>query len=174
VSDLGGWPALVRLRLARRDGAAWQFPREEVLAELSERQTTALFALALVGTAGVDLVSEIAGFPCDLDDLAEHVPLGRRVDEERFHAHELWAGIIAATRSSGPCGLRRHAVQTLIARDDLERAGSVAVAGKDGRSSPRWRNGSSRRPCPGTRTASAADGWRHCRRRSARGPDWSC
>lgn len=51
VAHLGGWPALVRLRLVRRDSAVWQFPREEVLAELPERQVTALFALALVGTA---------------------------------------------------------------------------------------------------------------------------
>jgi DNA-binding SARP family transcriptional activator len=131
VAHFGGWPALVRLSLAGRESVAWQFPREEVLAQLSEPQLTALFALALFGTAGVDLVSEIVGFPCDLDDLAEHVPLVGRVGRNDFHAHELWAETIAATPPAGLRELRRHAVRTLVARGDLARAGAVALAGKD-------------------------------------------
>jgi DNA-binding SARP family transcriptional activator len=130
VAHLGGWPALVRLCLARRDSVAWHYPREEVLAELSERQVTALFALALVGTASVELISEIAGFPCDLDDLAEHVPLVGRVGRD-FSAHELWAETIAAAPPLRLRGLRRRAVLTLVARGDLARAGAVALAGKD-------------------------------------------
>jgi hypothetical protein len=80
---------------------------------------------------GVDLVSEIVGFPCDLDDLDEHVPLVSRVGPDDFHAHELWAETIAATPPPRLRGLRRHAVRALAAQGDLARAGAVALAGKD-------------------------------------------
>ena len=131
VAHFGGWPALVRLCLARRDSVAWQFPREEVLAELAEPQLTALFALALVGTAGVDLVSEIVGFPCDLDDLAEHVPLVSRVGRDTSTPTSCGPRPSPRRRHPGSGGLRRHAVRALAARGDLARAGAVALAGKD-------------------------------------------
>ena len=174
VAHFGGWPALVRLCLARRDSVAWQFPREEVLAELAEPQLTALFALALVGTAGVDLVSEIVGFPCDLDDLAEHVPLVSRVGRDDFHAHELWAETIAATpprRLRGcagtpsahwPPGVTSHG-----------RAPSP-WPGRTGRSSPTWRSDSSSRLSWSTPPTSLVAGCRSCRSRSAGDPGWSC
>jgi DNA-binding SARP family transcriptional activator len=130
AAHFGGWPAPVRLCLAGRDSVAWQFPREEVLAQLSEPQMTALFALALVGTADAGFVSEIAGFPCDLDDLAEHVPLVGRVGAD-FSAHELWAETIVATPPPRLRGLRTRAVRALVARGDIARAGAAALAGKD-------------------------------------------
>jgi DNA-binding SARP family transcriptional activator len=130
--SFGGWPALVRVALAARPGSAHGFVREEVLAELDEGAQRDLLALSVVGTADAKLVGEVTRSAADLDALADRVPLVSRLDDERFHAHDLWRD--ALRRALDPdlvAGVERRAVDALLTAGDVARAGDVAIRAAD-------------------------------------------
>jgi DNA-binding SARP family transcriptional activator len=132
AAPFGGWPALVRVALAARPGVAIGFAREEVLAELPEHDRHALLALATTGAADEALVSRVIGAPADLDRLATVVPMVRRLDEDRFEAHDLWLDALARSVDADDArSIRERAVVELLAANDLGRAGDVAITAGD-------------------------------------------
>ncbi len=132
AGEVGGWPALVRLALIARSGVDRQYLREEVLAELPESMVAALSALVVLGPAGDDEVACVADGAARLEELAERVPLIATTGDGIYAAHQLWEEtVIAAVTATRLAELRARAHGVLLARGELTRAGSVAIAGAD-------------------------------------------
>lgn len=130
--SFGGWPALVRVALAARPGAAHGFVREEVLADLDDSARRDLLALAVVGTADNHLVEQITGCTAELDALVERVPLVSRFGDERFRAHDLWGDALRRVLDAGlVAAVEQRAIDALVARGDLHRAGEVAIRARE-------------------------------------------
>ncbi|HEX7303660.1 hypothetical protein [Lentzea sp.] len=125
TEDLHGWPALVRLSLTAGRTASWRYAAEEVLRGLDGPARTALAALVLLGCATEDEVGAVTGAPADLERLVEEVPLVNRLDDGRYRAHDLWAGLAPADH------LRAKAVDVLVARGELAGAGRIACRARD-------------------------------------------
>jgi DNA-binding SARP family transcriptional activator len=130
--ELGGWPALVRLTLAVRPHAAFDFAQEEVLSHLTREQRRALFVLAHFGYADADRVQRVLGESVDLARLALTVPLVSSTEDHRFRAHELWAAtLLRVLDTDDVMELRARVLDTLLADGDLARAGALAIAHDD-------------------------------------------
>ncbi|MEV6717109.1 hypothetical protein AB0M48_34345 [Lentzea sp. NPDC051208] len=125
AQDLHGWPALIRLSLCAGPAASWRYAAEEVLHRLAEPVRRALAALVTLGCATEEEVGTVAGAPADLDRLAREVPLVVRLDDGRYRAHDLWAGIVPADH------LCAQAVEVLAARGELAGAGRIACRAHD-------------------------------------------
>ncbi|MGW6931691.1 hypothetical protein ACWGE0_16690 [Lentzea sp. NPDC054927] len=125
TQDLHGWPALIRLSLCAGPAASWRYAAEEVLQRLAEPVRTALAALVTLGCATEEEVRTVADAPVDLERLAREVPLVVRLDDGRYRAHDLWAGIVPADH------LRAKAVEVLAARGELAGAGRIACRAHD-------------------------------------------
>lgn len=125
TEDLQGWPALVRLSLTAGPAASWRYAAEEVLSRLSERTRTSLAALVILGSATAEEVGVVAGESTDLEHLTREVPLVDRLDDGRYRAHDLWAGLVSTGH------LRGRAVEVLTGRGDLAAAGRVACRAGD-------------------------------------------
>ncbi len=125
--SLAGWPSLVRLAVAAPASATSEFVWEEVVAALPGPQRVCLLALATLGGGEVDDIARVAGVPVDAAALAAHVPLVTVDDAGHLRAHDLWEGVIAeACPPEVVTEIRRRAVDTLIARGDIVRAGWCA------------------------------------------------
>jgi LuxR family maltose regulon positive regulatory protein len=132
VSDLGGWPALVRLALAVGPGVDRQFLREEVLSTLSPPRRRALLALAVMGTSRADEVTAVVGHEVDLEGLVQTVPMVTVDDMGRYRAHQLWEDTLAAV--SDPAELsnvRTRAFEVLFDSADLPRAAAIAISDRN-------------------------------------------
>ncbi|MDD9371534.1 MAG: hypothetical protein PV358_15560, partial [Acidimicrobiales bacterium] len=129
---LAGWPSLVRLAVAAPASAASEFVWEEVVATLPGPQRVCLLALATLGGGDADDIARVAGVPVDTATLAAHVPLVTVDDAGHLRAHDLWEGVIAeACPPEVVTRIRQRAVDTLIARGDIVRAGWCARRWKD-------------------------------------------
>lgn len=123
--DLNGWPALIRLSLTTGPAGSWRYAAEEVLSGLTEPTRTALAALVTLGCATEEEASAVVGTPAGLEHLARSVPLVNRLDDGRYRAHDLWAGLVPTDH------LRARAVEVLVARGELAGAGRVACRAGD-------------------------------------------
>ncbi len=125
TEDLNGWPTLIRLSLTAGPAASWRYAAEEVLHGLAEPMRTALAALVALGCATEEEAGTVAGTPARLEQLARSVPLVNRLDDGRYRAHDLWAGLVPTNH------LRARAVAVLSARGELAGAGRVACRAQD-------------------------------------------
>jgi LuxR family transcriptional regulator, maltose regulon positive regulatory protein len=133
LAPLGGWPALVRLALAAPIRVARQFVWEEVVAHLSDDDRQALLALATLGTADEEMLSELCGRPVDTDHLTATVPLIDPTGDGRIRAHDLWQEMLASILPSDDMAtMGRAAIERLLVRGSYLRAGSLAVRIGDG------------------------------------------
>ncbi|MEV6239411.1 hypothetical protein [Lentzea sp. NPDC051838] len=123
--DLNGWPALIRLSLTAGPKASWRYAAEEVLNGLPPAMRRTLAALVLLGTATEEETTEVAETKTDLERLAQAVPLVNRLDDGRYRAHDLWAGLVPTDH------LRTKAVDVLDKRGDLATAGRIACRAND-------------------------------------------
>ncbi len=127
----GGWPALVRLALIAHPGAATEFLREELLADLSATDRRVLVALAQFGTATVDEVSRVLDRQADLVGLADRLPLIDVLNDDRVRCHELWREVLDRHPQPDAIALRRRSVRVLLDADRVYEAGGCAIAGRD-------------------------------------------
>ena len=169
---LAGWPSLVRLAVAAPASAASEFVWEEVVATLPGAQRVCLLALATLGGGDADDIARVAGVPVDPATLAAHVPLVTVDDAGHLRAHDLWEGVIAeACPPEVVTRIRQRAVDTLIARGDIVRAGWCARRWRDAEllAAPAraLRAGHARLPADRDRDT-VAGGARHGRRRAPR------
>ncbi|MFD5831173.1 hypothetical protein [Lentzea sp. NPDC060358] len=125
AEDLHGWPALVRLSLTAGPSASWRYAAEEVLHGLAEPARRALAALVVLRSATEAEVAAVAGTAVDLARVIAKVPLVNRLDDGRYRAHDLWAGLVPTDH------LRAKAVEVLVARGELAGAGRIACRGND-------------------------------------------
>ncbi|MFD9700501.1 hypothetical protein [Lentzea sp. NPDC059081] len=123
--DVHGWPALTRLSLSAGPTASWRYAAEEVLNGLAEPTRVALAALVVLGCATEEEVAAVAGVPVDLSYVVAKVPLVNRLDDGRYRAHELWAGLTSTEHLSA------KAVEVLKARGELAGAGRIACRARD-------------------------------------------
>lgn len=132
AQPFGGWPALVRVALAARPGAALGFVREEVLNDLDDAARRDLLALTVLGPSDAELVSRVTGMPADLDALVERVPLVRRLDDDRVTAHDLWGDALRRVLDADVVArVERRAVDALLDVGEVIRAGDVAARARD-------------------------------------------
>ena len=128
----GGWPALVRLALTAHPGAATEFLREELLADLPSADRCTLLVLAQLGTATSDEVAQVLRQRVDLIGLAGRLPLIDVLGDGRVRCHELWRDVLDRHPLPDAVALRRRSVQVLLDAGRVYEAGGCAIAGGDG------------------------------------------
>ncbi|HEX5944620.1 MAG TPA: BTAD domain-containing putative transcriptional regulator [Acidimicrobiales bacterium] len=129
---LAGWPSLVRLAVSAPATATSDFVWQEVTATLPGPQRIGLLALATLGGGDAEDIARVADVPVDAAALAAHVPLVTIDDAGHLRAHDLWEGVIAeACPPDAVARIRRRAVDVLIDRGDIVRAGWCARRWRD-------------------------------------------
>ena len=123
-SDLGGWPALVRLALVAPRRSIDDFVWEEVIRGLGDDDRVALLALCLLGTSTPADVESVTGSMLDADGFAERVPLVHRVGDQLV-AHDLWAPYVDRLAGGGDL----EALTTGVLRAVADRGDPIATGG---------------------------------------------
>ncbi len=127
ATDLGGWPALVRLALVAHMGAVDDFLWEEVVRALDPADRQALLALCLLGASGADEVEAVTGLPFDPDGFCARVPLVHAA-RDQVVAHDLWSPYVPALGSAAEVAAMSQRVLAAVAdRGDAVATGSIAL-----------------------------------------------
>lgn len=121
ITDLAGWPALVRLTLAHDEPAA--FIWEEVLEMLEPQQVALLRMLVTVGECRDDVLAAATGVPTA--EPLDRVPLVQRRGSH-LGAHDLWATLL--DDDGGEIDRRRRAMAALVEAGDAAAAVDLALA----------------------------------------------
>src|SRR5262245_17571301 len=98
VRAVGGWPALVRLRLAADDPSVGDrvtdYLWEEILRNLTEQDRRALLALSVLGPADRATLETLCGHRVEVDGFGRRVPLVHEAGGQLV-AHDLWRAALA-------------------------------------------------------------------------------
>ncbi|HET8620672.1 MAG TPA: hypothetical protein VFM27_17015, partial [Acidimicrobiales bacterium] len=127
ATDLGGWPALVRLALVAHKGAVDDFLWEEVVRALDPSDRRALLALCLLGASGPGEVEAVTRLPFEPDGFCARVPLVHAA-RDQVVAHDLWSPYVGALGSPAEVAdLSRRVLATVAGRGDAVATGSIAL-----------------------------------------------
>ena len=129
ATDLGGWPALVRLALVAHVGAVDDFLWEEVDRGRSTRPTgRRCWPCACSGRRGPDEVEAVTGVPFDPDGFCDRVPLVHRGRATRSWPTTCGRRYVAALGSAAEVAAMSQRVLAAVAdRGDAVATGSIAL-----------------------------------------------
>ena len=122
LAGLGGWPALVALKL--RSATVGSFLNEEILTGLGADQRSILEVVVAIGGGDRDLLSHLTGL--DVDNALGGLPMVHRSDGW-YEAHDLWSTVFASADLSGVGTTHfRRAVDHLLDNGRAVRAVEIA------------------------------------------------